>query len=103
VADVVVSDPPRSKGVVSYVQKVTTGMTPHVTYCFDLSFDPEVAVGNTFFNNNAIVATGVGRDFGTTVAGCPSPQNDAKAVVRDTAAGEHGDVAFDLIFEQVTP
>jgi hypothetical protein len=33
------------------------------------------------------------------VTGCPAPYDDAKAVVRDTANGEHGDVRFSIFFE----
>ena len=94
--DTEVDNPPRAKGVLAY-EKVLSSPS-HVTYCFDLAFDPEVAVASPFANNNAIVATSVGHDFGTTVSGCPSPLNDAKAIVRDTANAEHGDVRFSIMF-----
>ena len=97
--DTIVDSPPRSKGVLAYEKQLTP--TNHVTYCFDLSFTPEVAAGSTFTANNAIVTTSTPHDFGggTEVGGCPAGLRDAKAVVYDTSAGEHGDVRFNIIFD----
>jgi hypothetical protein len=94
-----VDSPPRSKGVNGY-EKVVTTAPDHISYCFDLSFTPNVGVASPFFNNNAIIAIGLGPDYGGgLVTGCPAPYTDAKAVVRDTANGEHGDVRFSIFFE----
>jgi hypothetical protein len=104
-----IDNPPRSKGVDGVLKLDHVSATPGAntgTYCFDLTFEPELAVGNTFANNNAIVATSVPNDFGagaTDVAGCPAEYGDAKAVIRDTAGGERGDVSFAVIFEEVVP
>jgi hypothetical protein len=99
--NVTVNNPPRSKGVVS-VQQTTTGR-----YCFDLDFEAEVAVGNTFINNGAFVATAVDRDIsGTGTTGCPASHPDAQAIVYDqldTGQAKHTDVSFALMFEDVEP
>jgi hypothetical protein len=96
-----INSPPRSKGVVSILRTVDE------RYCFDLSFDPEVAVANTFINNGAFVATAVDRDIGGTgTTGCPGTHPDAQAIVYDQLdAGQtrHDDVSFALMFEDVEP
>jgi hypothetical protein len=105
-ADVVIANPPRSKGVLSVRQHVT-GSGPTVTrYCFDLTFDPELAVGSAFINNGAFVSTATRRDSGTNatqVSNCPATEPDAAAIVYDAASASHNDVSFAIIFEQVTP
>ena len=92
------ANPPRSKGVLSVHR------TADNRYCFDLSFTAEVAVGNTFINNGAFVATSVRRDTGSPPTGCPASHGDAEAIVydqSDASQAKHADVSFSLIFEDV--
>jgi hypothetical protein len=102
--DVVVANPPRSKGVLSVRQHVT-GTGPTTTkYCFDLAFNPELAVGSAFLNNGAFVSTSTARDSGgAQVTGCPSTEPDAAAITYDAGSNSHNDVSFSIIFEQATP
>jgi hypothetical protein len=104
-SDVVVANPPRSKGVLSVRQHVSGG-GPTTRYCFDLTFDPELAVGSAFISNGAFVSTATRRDSGTNasqVTGCPATEPDAAAITYDAASASHNDVSFAIIFEQATP
>ena len=103
--DVVVFNPPRSKGVLSVRQHVTGGGST-TTYCFDLTFNPELAVGSAFLGNGAFVSTATPRDSGLTgtqVTGCPATQPDAAARTYDAASTARSDVSFAIVFEQVAP
>ena len=104
--DVVITNPPRSKGVLSVRQHVT-GTGPTTTkYCFDLTFNPELAVGSAFLSNGAFVSTSTARDSGlssTQVTGCPASEPDAAAITYDAASNSHNDVSFSIIFEQAAP
>ena len=86
----------RSENVVSVQQPAITGEDN--LYCFDLPFNPKVAVASPFANNAGIIATG---DFGQSVVGlssCPLGNDDAvvKTYGSDGAAVE---VGFSVIFE----
>ena len=95
------ANPPRSKGVLSVHRTATN------RYCFDLSFEPEVGVGNAFINNGAFVSTAVDRDVpGTGTTGCPASHPDAQAIVYDqldSGQAMHADVSFSMIWERVAP
>jgi hypothetical protein len=103
--DVVLVNPPRSKGVLSVRQHVTGSGPTVTTYCFDLAFIPEIAVGNAFVNNGAFVSTATARDSsgGTQVTSCPPTEPDAAARTYDASSNARNDVSFSIIFEKPAP
>jgi hypothetical protein len=78
-----------SKGVISVVR---TGQN---VYCFDLAFDPKLAVASSYLSNNATVGTEVGSavhfdcGYGYEAAARTYGVNDSSV---------HSDVSFGIVF-----
>jgi hypothetical protein len=75
------------------VRRATSGVG---VYCFDLTFDPRVAVASAHLNNNATVGTVLGSGVPTS---CPAGFKDAAAKTYAANTSEAiNDVNFGIIF-----
>lgn len=96
-----VLDPARRKGVNSVTRPDlgAAGSGDDNVFCFDLTFDPVVAVASAFSNNAGIIsAADLGQTSSTALANCGAPTND---VVIETygSGGAEVPVGFFVIFE----
>jgi hypothetical protein len=84
-------DPDSSKGVIGVMRKGTGAST---LYCFNLNFEPEIAVASAASqNNNATVGVSI------PASGCDAPFTDASAKTfgaNDSIAVDH--VFFNIVF-----
>ena len=69
-------------------------------FCFDLTFVPKVAVGSSFLNNNAVIATQT--PAMASLGDCPEGYRDAAVRVygaNDPSSTPRNDVNFSVMFE----
>jgi hypothetical protein len=96
-------DTTRSKGVNSVLRAdlTPTGGPPGPEdnlYCFDLTFDPKIAVASAFANNAGIISAADIGQGATEQGSCTAPHNDA--MVRTWGSdGGSTPVGFSVIFE----